>query len=197
MRDSGIGSGFPGNAAAGRGGAARASRKPMRGRRRDNERERRGKEENGDKSRRGDGDVVRSAQRASCDTEKRLDDDHEDGCLDAEKGRFHHRDFAVIGVADAEPEHDQGAGEHEQKAGGETAERAVKPPADIGGELHRLGTGKKHAKVQRMQEALFRDPPPLIDEQPMHQRDLTRGSAEGQDADPAPHRERFGKAWPG
>ena len=80
-----------------------------------------------------------------------------------------------------------------KKAGGETSNRAVKTPSDIGGELHRLGAGKKHAKVQRMEEALFRNPPPLVDEHAMHQRDLTRGAAQGQNADPGPQRERFGK----
>ena len=89
------------------------------------------------------------------------------------------------------------ARQHEKKAGGETAKRAVKPPADIGGELHRLGTGKEHAEIQRMQKALLRDPPPLIDEQAMHERDLAGRPAEGQDADPAPEGERFGKAWLG
>ncbi len=157
----------------------------------------RGEEEDGDKGRGGDRDIVRPAQGAPCDAEKRLDNDHEHRRLDAEKGGFDHRDLAVIGVGDAEPEHDKGARQHEKKARGQAANRAVKPPSDIGGELHRLGAGKKHAKVQRMQEAFLRNPPPLIDEHAMHQSDLTRGAAEGQDADPAPKRERFGEAWLG
>jgi hypothetical protein len=124
-------------------------------RRRDDERKRHGKEEDCDKGRSRDSDVVRSAQGALRHTEKRLDDDHEHGGLDAEKGGFHQRDFAEVSVGDAEREHDRGAGQHEQKAGGETADRTVEPPADIGGELHRLGPGKQHAKVERVQEALF------------------------------------------
>ena len=163
----------------------------------DDERKRRGKEEDRDKGRRRDGDVVGPAQGALRHAEKRFDDDHENGGLDAEKSGFHQRDFAVIGVGDAEREHDRGAGQNEQKAGRETADRAVEPPADIGRELHRFGAGKKHAKVERIQEALFRDPAPLIDDEAMHQRDLPRGTAEGQNADLAPERERLGEAWLG
>ena len=164
---------------------------------RNDEREGRGEEENSDEGSGGDGEIVRAAQGAPRDAEKRLDDDHENRRLDAEKGGFHGRDLAVIGIGDAEPEHDQGARQYEKNAGGETAKRAVKPPADIGGELHRLGAGKEHAKIQSMQKALLSDPPSLLDEQAMHERDLTGRPAEGQDADPAPEGERFAKAWLG
>jgi hypothetical protein len=102
--------------------------------------------------------IATKAAAAQCPlrhTKKRLDDDHEHGGFDAEKGGLHQRDLAEVSVGDGEREHDRGAGQHEKKAGGETADRPVKPPADIGGELHRLGAGKQHAKVERVQEALF------------------------------------------
>ncbi len=197
VRESGTGTKLAGEAVGARWGSGAGKQIADCRRRRDDERKRDGKEEDRDKGRRRDGDVVRPAQGALRHAEKRLDDDHEHGGLDAEKGRFHQRDLAEVCVSDGEREHDRGTGQHEEKAGGETADRPVEPPADVSGELHRLGAGKQHAKVKRMQEALFRNPAPLIDDEAMHQGDLSGGAAEGQEADFAPERERLGKAWLG
>ena len=123
----------------------------------------------------GDGDIVRTAQRAPRDAEERLDDDHENRGLDADEGRLDDRDLTEIGVDDAQAEHDDGARQHEEEAGGKPAQRAVQPPADIGGELHGLGARQQHAEVERMQETVLGDPPPLVDEHAMHQRDLAAG----------------------
>ncbi len=140
-------------------------------------------------------DIVWTAQRAPRDPQQGLDDDHEDRGLDADEGRLDDRDLAEIGVGDAQAEHDEGARQHEEKAGGKPAERAVQPPADIGGELHGLGPRQQHAEIQRMQEAVLGDPAPLLDEHAVHQRDLAGRSAEGQHADLRPDGEGLLESW--
>ena len=114
-------------------------------------------------------------------------------------GRLDQRHLPETSVSDAEREHDDGAGQNEEEAGGEPAERSVQPPADIGGELHGLRPGQQHAEIERVQEALLADPFPLVDEHAVHQRDLAGGSAEGQDADLRPDGKRFteGGGWCG
>ena len=53
-------------------------------------------------------------------------------------------------------------------------------PADIGGELLRLGAGQQHAVVQRVQEPVLADPALLLDEDAVHDRDLAGRSAEAE-----------------
>ena len=156
-------------------------------------REGHGEEENGGEGAGGDGDIVGAAQRAPRHFDQRLDDDDEHRRLDAEKGRLDQGDLAEKGISDAERENDDGARQHEQEAGGKPSGRTMEAPADIGGELHRLGTGQEHAEVQCVQERLRRNPAALIDQKPMHQRNLACRTAERQDADLGPQRERFGK----
>ena len=48
------------------------------------------------------------------------------------------------------------------------------------------GPGSSMQKFKRMQEAVLGDPPPLVDENAVHQRDLPRRSAEGQHPDLRP-----------
>jgi hypothetical protein len=69
--------------------------------------------------------VSRFAKRALCHSEQRLDDDDENGCLDADEGRLDKGHLAVQRIGDAEREHDKGAGKKEQQARGETAQGAV------------------------------------------------------------------------
>ena len=71
-----------------------------------------------------------------------------------------------------EDEDDDEAGQHEQRAGDEAAARAVEQPADIGGELLRLRAGQQHAEIEGVQEARLGDPLPLLDQHPVHERDL-------------------------
>ena len=69
-------------------------------------------------------------------------------------------------------------------------------PADIDGELLRLGAGQQGAVVQRLQEALLADPLLLLDDDAMHHRDLAGRAAEGErgDARPDLHRLAEGNA---
>ena len=65
-------------------------------------------------------------------------------------------------------------------------ERAVHEPADVGGELLRLGAGQEHAVVQGMQEAVLADPALLLDDDAVHDRDLAGGAAEAEQRDAQP-----------
>ena len=163
--------------------------------RRDNEWERDGEEEDGNKGQYGDDHIVCTAQRTPGDTQQGLDDDHQDRGLDADERRLDDRDLAEIGIQDAQAEDDEGARQHEEKSGGKPAERAVQPPADIGRKLHGLWPRQQHAEVQAMQEAVLGDPPPLVDENAVHQRDLPRRSAEGQHPDLRPDGEGLSQGW--
>ena len=53
-------------------------------------------------------------------------------------------------------------------------------PADINGELLRLGTGQKHAVIEGVQKPALPDPAFLVDDDPVHDCDLSRGAAEAQ-----------------
>ena len=85
------------------------------------------------------------------------------------------------------------AGHDEQAAGDEAARGAVHQPADVGGELLRLGARQQHAVVERVQEPRLGDPALLLDEDAVHDRDLPRRAAEAQQRDARPRPGRFGK----
>ena len=62
--------------------------------------------------------------------------------------------------------------------GDDAAPRAVHQPADVDGELLRLGAGQQHAVVERVQEALLAEPAPALDQLAVHDRDLPGRAAE-------------------
>ena len=57
-------------------------------------------------------------------------------------------------------------------------QRAVHQPADVDGELLRLGAGQQHAVVERVQEPLLADPAAPLDQLAVHDRDLACRPAE-------------------
>ena len=83
------------------------------------------------------------------------------------------------------------AGHDEQAAGDDRPRPAVHQPADIGGELLSLRAGQQHAVAQRVQKPALADPFLLVDDDPVHHRDLARRSAERQRGDPQPDPERL------
>ena len=83
------------------------------------------------------------------------------------------------------------ARQHEQDAGDQSADRPVQQPAEIDGELLRLRSRQQHAVVERVQEARLVDPALLVDDDPVHQRDLAGGPAEAEQADLQPRPERL------
>ncbi len=68
---------------------------------------------------------------------------------------------------------------------------AVQPPADVGGDLLGLGTGQEHAEVERPQILLLGDPALLLDQLPVHDRDLPRRTPEVDETQPYPEPERL------
>ena len=78
-------------------------------------------------------------------------------------------------------------GSDEQQPGRQPASDAVQPPARIGRELHRLGPRQQHAEAECGKKTALVQPPLLIDENAMHQRDLCRRSAERKQADLTEH----------
>ena len=103
-------------------------------------------------------------------------------------------DLAPDHVDPAQHHERDDAGQDEQAAGHQAAGRTVHQPADIGGELLRLGPGQQHAVVQRVQEPRLRHPAPFLDEHAMHDRDLPRRTAETQQRDPGPDAQRLVEA---
>src|SRR3546814_3442167 len=65
--------------------------------------------------------------------------------------------------------------------------------ADIGGELLRLGAGKQHAIVERVEESFLTNPAFFVDQDAVHHRDLPGGAAEAQRCDPRPNAGCFTK----
>jgi hypothetical protein len=68
---------------------------------------------------------------------------------------------------------------------------AVQPPADVGGELLRLGSRQQRAEIERAQERALADPAPPVDQLVLHDRDLAGGSAEGDAAELEPEAQRL------
>ena len=157
----------------------------------DDEREGGCKEEDSNESRGSDRDIVRAAQRTACDPEKRFYDDHQHFGLDAKERDLDERYLAIERKSNAESEHDESAGQNEEQAGDKPTGRAVQPPADIGGKLHGLRSRQHHAKIESVQKALLSDPAPFVDEDTMHERDLSGRTPERQDPDLGPDGERF------
>ena len=117
-------------------------------------------------------------ERLRSDPHHGLEHDREHGGLEAEEQGRDDADLAEQGVDDAERHDGDDAGQDEQHAGDDAAERAVHEPADVGGELLRLGARQEHAVVQRVQEAVLADPALLLDEDAVHDRDLAGRAAE-------------------
>src|SRR5262245_39156656 len=161
-----------------------------------NDRKRNTEEEDADESDRGqrEHDVV--LERALADSNQCLDHDGEDSRLEAEEQRDDDRDVAPAGIDVAQRHDGDDAGNDEEPAGDDAAERAMYQPADIGRELLRLRARQQHAIVERMQEPLVRDPALLLDQNAMHDCDLAGGTAEAQRRDPQPHPERLAHRYP-
>ncbi len=60
-------------------------------------------------------------------------------------------------------------------------------PTDVGRQLLCLGSRQQHAVVQRVQKPRFTDPLLLVDQNAMHDRNLTRGAAEAEQRDACPN----------
>ena len=120
-----------------------------------------------------------------------VQDDRGDRGLEAVEHAGDERHIAEAEVDPRERDQDEQRRQHEQTAGHDAAPRTVHEPADVRRELLRLGAGQQHAVVQRVQEALLADPAPALDELRVHDRDLSRGSAEADEAELQPETQCF------
>ena len=112
-----------------------------RRRRQHHERKRDGEEEQSDKRTDRDDDPEPRLQGPAADPQHRLDDNGEDGRLEAEEQPGDNADVAPDHVNPAERHQRDHARHHEQNARDQAAERAVHQPADIDRKLLRLGSG--------------------------------------------------------
>ena len=133
-------------------------------------------------------------KRALADAHDRFQHDREHRRLQPEEQRRDDPDLAVGGIDVAQRHDGDDAGQDEQHAGHQAAERAVHQPADIGRELLRLRPRQQHAVVERVQEPALGDPALLLDQDAMHHRDLPGRAAEAQQRDAQPDAERLARA---
>ena len=156
------------------------------GRTQDDQRERHAEEEDGDEGQRRERHHGPVLERPLADPQDRLDHDREHGGLQPEEQRLDRRRALEQGVDRAQGHDHDEARQHEQGAGDHAAPGTVQQPADVGRELLRLGARQQHAVVQRVQEPRLADPALLLDQDPVHQRDLARRPAEAEQPDLEP-----------
>jgi hypothetical protein len=172
-------------------GGRRAPPKPDEACRNDDERKRDGEKKDGYECSRRQS-LQRSAFKGTpTDTDHGFDDDRQNGRLQTKESSRHIADLAPFSVNDAESHQRDDSGQDEQAARHQAAARAMHQPADVRGELLRLGSGQKHAVVERMQEPTFRHPSFFFDENAVHDRDLPGGTAEAQRSDTEPDAKGF------
>ena len=156
-------------------------------RREDDEREGQAEAEQRKEGQRRDHPVAARLEGAPCHAQQRLDDDGEHRGLEPKEHRLDGRKLAKMRVKHRECQHDQCARQHEEHPRRQPALRAMQLPARIGSELHRLRAGQQHAEVEGGEVFPLGEPAALLDDHPVHQRDLPGRAPEGQEADPRPH----------
>ena len=67
----------------------------------------------------------------------------------------------------------------------------MQPPTDVGRKLHCLRPGQQHAEVERWQKLALLDPPLLVNENAMHEGDLSGWTTKRQKAELRPHGDSF------
>ena len=176
--------------------AGPTTNEPDQSRTEDDDRERDVEEENSDEGepRQRKHDPV--LQRSLADPEDGLEDHRQYGRLEPEEQGDDQGHIAPGGIDVAEDHNGDDAGDNEQPAGHDAAERAVHQPTDIGGELLGLGSRQEHAVVQGVQEPCLGDPALLLDKDAMHDRDLSGRAAEAEHGDARPDPERLAPSDP-
>ena len=142
--------------------------------------------EDGDEGRGADRPQHAVLERARADAVRGEYDNGGDRRLDAVEDARHQRHLAEHQIDPGQRHQEEHGGQHEQHAGDDAAPGPVHHPADIGGELGGLRPGQQHAIVERMQEALLRDPAPFLHQVLVHDGDLPGGAAEADEAELEP-----------
>src|SRR5436190_5709194 len=153
-----------------------------------NNRKRDIEKEDSDEGRRCEPDQSLVLEGALTDPDHSLDDNCQDGGLEAEEQRRDDRNVAPARVDVAEGHDGDDAGHDKEATRHDAPKRAMHQPADVGGKLLRLGPRQQQEIVEPVQKALFGNPPFLLDKDAMHCRDLAGGTAkaERRDAHPCP-----------
>ncbi len=130
-------------------------------------------------------------KRSASDPEHCLQHDRQHRGLQAEEQTGDIAYVSIGGIDVAQPKDGDEARKHEQSSGDQAANRPVEQPADIDRQLMGLWPGKQHAVVERMQEAMFADPSFFVDDDAVHDGDLSRRSAETERRNSCPHFRRL------
>ena len=135
----------------------------------------------------------RAAQCTPAHTQHGFDDQRHHRRFEAEKDPGYERHVAKRHIDDRQHQDGQRTRHDEQRTSHEAAARTVQQPPDVRRELLSLGPGQQRAVIQRVQEPLFADPPLLVDDQLVHQRNLSRWTAKAEEADLEPYPRGFAK----
>ena len=139
-------------------------------------------------------DVV--LERAPADPHHGFQHDRQHRRLEAEEQGLDDPDVAEGGVDPAQGHDGEEAGQDEERARDQPAPCPMQQPADVHGELLRLGPGQQHAVVEGMQEPVLADPALLLHQDTVHHRDLAGGAAKGERGDPGPDAHRVAERNP-
>ena len=123
---------------------------------------------------------------ALCNAQQRLDNDDKHGSLDAKEDCGYQRDIPEGRVNHGQREHNKRTGQDKQKTHRHSAFKPVHAPTDVSCELHGFRPGQQHAKTQSAQVVLLTQPPLLIDDDAVHERDLRRRTAKAEYSDAFP-----------
>jgi hypothetical protein len=130
-------------------------------------------------------------ERSLADSQDRLDHDGYDHGLHPVEQTVDRWHVGVGYRQVREQEQDEDRRYYEEGAGHDATKRPVQPPANVGGDLLRLGTGQEHAEVQRPEVLLLGDPALLLDKLPVHDRDLPGRTPEVDEPQLYPEPERL------
>lgn len=128
----------------------------------------------------------RVAQRPTPDTENGVGHDGQHrGCQAGEEGSEQER---VTGRDVGRRQRQQGhhAGQDEQCARHQTTAHTVDEPADVDGQLLGFGAGQQRAVREGVEESALTDPALLVNEDALHDPDLSGGAPEGLQRDGEP-----------
>ncbi len=159
----------------------------------DDEREGQGQEEDRYEGQPGNGPMLGPLERPPGDPQQRLDDNHQHGGLDAEKDSFDNGHLPECRIDHRQNQHHRRPRQHEQQPRRQPSRQPMQAPPGICGELHGFRPRQQHAEAQPVEEMRLVQPLLLIDDDPMHQRDLRRRAAEREDAYFPPGDERLAK----
>ena len=120
-----------------------------------------------------------------------LDHDGRDCRLDAVEQPGDQGNITKGDVDPGQGDQDEQRGQHEERTCHDAAPGPVHQPADIGGELLRLGAGQHHAVVERVQETFLGNPVAFLHQLGVHDGDLPGRTAKADEAELEPEPQRL------